>query len=226
MGYLTFGRLSTLSHVVRARHYAEQMRVSPLGGRRPTRAELADFEDGTVDDIACPDPWLLIVGVNPGLWTAAVNAPFAAPSNRFWPSLYEAGIMPHRVDAAAGLSASDESHMIRRGIGLTNLVNRATVRAAELTKTELAAGGERLLDLTARLHPDVVAVLGITAYRDAFNEPGAQLGQQFHDDGEPVLLGGAELWVLPQPSGLNAHAPLPVLVDWWHTVMARRGWRD
>lgn len=140
MGYLTFGRLSTLSHVVCARHYAEQMRVSPLGGRRPTRAELADFEDGTVDDIACPDPWLLIVGVNPGLWTAAVNAPFAAPSNRFWPSLYEAGIMPHRVDAAAGLSASDESHMIRRGIGLTNLVNRATVRAAELTKTELAAG--------------------------------------------------------------------------------------
>lgn len=211
-------------------------RVSPLGGRRPRRDELAQFEGGSVDDVVHPDPWLLIVGINPGLWTAAVNAPFAAPSNRFWTSLHQAGLMPHRVDATAGLSAEDEAEMVARGIGLTNLVNRATARAAELSREELREGGRRLVALAQDVRPDVVAILGVTAYRDAFDQPKAQMGQQFYsgvsgalgssgasgEPGEPVLLGGGELWVLPQPSGLNAHAPIPVLVDWWRQVAQRR----
>ncbi|WP_200829144.1 mismatch-specific DNA-glycosylase [Arcanobacterium ihumii] len=197
-------------------------RISPLNGRKPTRTELANFENGTVDDIICPDPWLLIVGINPGLWTAAVNAPFAAPSNRFWPSLHQSGLLPYRIDATAGLKPEDEAMVINNGIGLTNLVNRATAKASELSRVELAKGGERLRKVVGELRPDVVAVLGITAFRDAFDEPKAQLGQQFDDDASSRYLGTGELWVLPQPSGLNAHATMPVLVEWWKRVEARR----
>nr|WP_239539082.1 mismatch-specific DNA-glycosylase [Arcanobacterium pluranimalium] len=182
---------------------------------------MPQYVNGTVDDILCPHPWLLIVGINPGLWTAAVNAPFAAPSNRFWPSLYHAGLLPHRVDATAGLKPEDELAMQEQGIALTNLVNRATAKASELKRAELEAGGRRLARLAQELQPDVVAVLGIMAYREAFRKPKAQLGRQY-DGGLHVSLGGGELWVLPQPSGLNAHATMPVLVDWWQQVAARR----
>ncbi|MFC5370646.1 mismatch-specific DNA-glycosylase [Arcanobacterium bovis] len=198
------------------------MRISPLGNRRPLRSELPQYVNGTVDDILCPHPWLLIVGINPGLWTAAVNAPFAAPSNRFWPSLYNAGLLPNLVDATAGLKPEDELAMQERGIALTNLVNRATAKAAELRRDELEAGGRRLAHLAQELQPDVVAILGITAYREAFGKPKAQLGRQYDDGDRPVSLGDGELWVLPQPSGLNAHATMPVLVDWWQQVAARR----
>ncbi|QOR47884.1 mismatch-specific DNA-glycosylase [Trueperella pecoris] len=197
------------------------MRISPLGGRRPLRSELAQFEGAGADDVVCPDPWLIIVGINPGLWSAAVNAPFAAPSNRFWPSLYEAGLMPWRVEASAGLAPEDEAEMIARGMGLTNLVNRATARASQLSREELRSGGLRLVELATRTRPDVVAVIGITAYREAFGKPKAQLGRQY-EDGQPLDIGGAELWVLPQPSGLNAHATMPVLVEWWKKVEGRR----
>lgn len=123
------------------------MRISPLGGRRPTRAELGNFVNGTLDDIDCPDPWLLIVGINPGLWSAAVNAPFAAPSNRFWPSLYHAGLTSRLVNATAGLLPEDEADLISRRIGLTNFVNRATAKASELTKAELETGSKRIVSL-------------------------------------------------------------------------------
>ncbi|NNG20862.1 mismatch-specific DNA-glycosylase [Naumannella sp. ID2617S] len=192
-------------------------RRSPLGGRRPRREELASFVDAGIDDVIGERVRLLVVGINPGLWTAAVNAPFAHPANRFWPSLAAAGLMSHKVDAASGLSEADEAEFTGRGLGLTNLVDRATVRADELSNDELIAGRERLETLVGKLKPAVVAVVGITAYRVAFGEKRAVLGLQ------EKRLGGAELWVLPQPSGLNAHATLPVLTDWWRRVGAAAG---
>lgn len=195
-------------------------RVSPLAGRRPRRDELTQFVDGTVDDIVCPQPKLVVVGINPGLWTAAVNAPFAHPGNRFWPSLHRSGLLPRLVDASAGLSAEDEKMVIERGIGLTNLVNRATAKAAELTDDELRSGQAHVRHWAERFRPGVVAIIGITAYRTAFGDKRAQLGRQ------PDSLGDSQLWVLPQPSGLNAHAPLPVLVDWWQQVGRASGLLD
>ncbi len=196
------------------------IRTSPLGGRRPRREELARFADGTVDDVVCPAPRLLVVGINPGLWTAAVNAPFAHPGNRFWPSLHRAGLVPRLVDAAAGLRPEDEAMLIERGIGLTNLVNRATARAAELSASELRSGAERIRSLALREAPGVVCIVGITAFRTAFDQPKAVLGQQ--DGG----IGASDLWVIPQPSGLNAHATMPVLVDWWQQVGCAAGLLD
>lgn len=116
---------------------------SPLAGRKPTKDDLARVDttapDG-VDDVLPEDPdehlRLLIVGVNPGLWTAAVNAPFARPGNRFWPSLHKAGLTDHQIDASLGLSAEDELHLLERGIGITNLTGRPTVRADQLSRDE------------------------------------------------------------------------------------------
>ena len=128
-------------------------RPSPLGGRRPSRDELTDFatpDPDAIDDVL-PDPRrgedlrLLIVGINPGLWTAAVNAPFARPGNRFWPSLHRAGLTSRLVDASRGLDPEDEQDLRTRGIGITNLIGRATVRADELGREELHASGRRLV---------------------------------------------------------------------------------
>lgn len=199
------------------------IRHSPLEGRRPKRTELAGFVNGTVDDIRCPHPKLLIVGINPGLWTAAVNAPFAYPGNRFWPSLFASGLTPWQVDASYGLCLRDERMMIDRGIGLTNLVNRATAKASELNTAELRHGADRLRELCARVHPRAIAILGITAYRQAFADKSAALGLQDLTAEETDRFGGAQLWVIPQPSGLNAHATMPVLVDWWRRVADAAG---
>ncbi|GAA2000238.1 mismatch-specific DNA-glycosylase [Brevibacterium samyangense] len=160
---------------------------------------------------------LLVVGINPGLWTAAVNAPFARPGNRFWPSLHRAGLTDHPVDASRGLSAEDEAQLLDRGIGLTNLVGRATVRADELTRQELRAAGERLTERVARLRPRVVAIAGITAFRTAFARPRAVLGPQDTSD-IPGWPGDVALWVVPQPSGLNAHETIDTLADTWRAV--------
>ena len=143
--------------------------------------------------------WLLFVGINPGLWTAATQTHFAHPVNRFYPALLEAGIIERPIDPAAGMTDADREYLTSRGIGITNLVRRATARADELTAEELRAGGERLVALVERIRPRVVAVAGITAYRTAFGRRKAALGRQ------PETLGGAELWVVPNPSGLNAH---------------------
>jgi double-stranded uracil-DNA glycosylase len=202
---------------------ASSRRPSPLGGRRPAKDELARFATDSPDamDDVVPGPGtplrLLIVGVNPGLWTAAVNAPFARPGNRFWPSLHRAGLTDHLVDAAAGLSAEDEAQLTGRGIGLTNLVGRATVRADELTREELRTGGERIVEMADRLRPGVVAVAGITAFRTAFSLPKASLGRQ---DTASVQGWPAEvpLWVVPQPSGLNAHENIDTLAEKWRAV--------
>ena len=159
------------------------------------------------------------MGVNPGLWTAAVNAPFARPGNRFWPSLHRAGLTDHIVDASTGLAASDEAQLLARGIGITNLVGRATVRADELSRDELRTGAIRLADLAGELRPAVVAVAGITAFRSAFAEPKAPYGEQ-ETTGIPGWPDGVELWAVPQPSGLNAHETIDSLADHW-----RRVWR-
>ena len=169
------------------------------------RAELERFNGATADDLIGSGLRLLFVGINPGLWTAAVNAHFARPGNRFWPALYRAGITDRLVDASKGMDPADHQHLVDRGIGITNIVPTASARADELTKAELLAGAERLQETVARTTPEVVAVLGLTAYRQAFGRAAAAAGLQSE------RLADTELWIAPNPSGLNAHATLDSL---------------
>jgi double-stranded uracil-DNA glycosylase len=173
--------------------------------RRPTASELAAFDGGVVDDLIGPGLRLLFVGINPGLWTAAVNAHFARPGNRFWPALHQAGILPTVVDASAGMSTVDASKVLASGIGITNLVPYASARASHLTREQLRAGGRRLMALVEATRPPVVAVLGLTAFRVAFDRQATRPGRQ------DETIGAAELWVLPNPSGLNAHETVATL---------------
>jgi TDG/mug DNA glycosylase family protein len=169
---------------------------------RFTRAELESFYDAEVPDLLpAPDQplRLLFVGINPGLWTAAVQTHFARRGNRFYPALLLAGIIDRSIDAAEGMTDEERDYFRARGIGITNVVRRATARADELSDEELRAGGRRLVETIERTRPAVVAVLGVTAYRTAFGKRDAVVGRQL----EP--LAGAELWVVPNPSGLNAH---------------------
>jgi TDG/mug DNA glycosylase family protein len=173
-----------------------------------SRSQLDAFRDTEVPDLLPDDDLrLLFVGINPGLWTAAVQTHFAHPGNRFYPALLQAGIIPRPVDAAAGMTDEDRDRFRAQGLGITNLVPRATARAAELSAAELADGGRRLRELVRTRRPRVVAILGITAYRQAFVHPKAVLGRQ----GEG--LEGAELWVVPNPSGLNAHETIASLAE-------------
>lgn len=194
-----------------------------MGGRRPTRSDLALFataDPDAIDDVlpATATPLrMLIVGINPGLWTAAVNAPFAHPGNRFWPSLHRAGLTDHVVDAASGLSADDEAQLLKRHIGLTNLVGRATARADELSREELRTGGARLVSRLGDLRPQAVAIAGITAFRTAFSLPKARLGRQ-DSSVVPGWPSHVALWVVPQPSGLNAHENIASLAERWREV--------
>ena len=167
--------------------------------RRFSRAELEFFRGAEVSDLIGPGLRLLFVGINPGLWTAATQTHFAHPGNRFYPALLQAGIINRVVDRAQGCTEEDRAHLIGRGIGITNLVGRATARADELSPVEIRAGATRLSGLVAQLRPTVVAVAGVTSYRIGFGQPEARVGRQ------PELLGGAQLWVVPNPSGLNAH---------------------
>lgn len=170
--------------------------------RRFSRSELESFRDAEVPDLlpaAGQRLRLLFVGINPGLWTAATQTHFAHPGNRFYPALSEAGIVARRIDPSAGMTDEDRDHVRTRGIGITNLVRRATARADELTATELRDGGVRLRATVRDTRPEVIAVAGITAYRSAFGMRGARVGEQ----AEPFE--GSRLWVVPNPSGLNAH---------------------
>jgi double-stranded uracil-DNA glycosylase len=165
-----------------------------------TRAQLESFRGGTIPDFTGPHPRLLFVGFNPGLRSAAVQAPFALRSNRFWPTLYRAGILDRAVDASQGMSDDDRAHLFERGVGITSLVREATARADELTAEQLVAGAEALRARVEAAAPAVVAILGITAYRIAFRQPVVVPGPQ----ADPI--GPSAAWVLPNPSGLNAHA--------------------
>lgn len=172
---------------------------------RFTRAELESYRGASIPDLVGPGLRLLFVGINPGLWTAATGTHFAHPGNRFYPSLVAAGILPELPGFADGLTDDDRSRFLARGLGITNLVQRATARADELTRDELRAGAERLRLNVAVWHPRVVAIVGVTAYRDAFQRPKARTGRQ------DELLEGAVLWVVPNPSGLNAHDTVATL---------------
>lgn len=164
-----------------------------------TRSELLSFQNTTVPDLVGPGLKLLFVGINPGLWTAATQTHFAHPGNRFYPALFQGGAIEIEIDRGAGMTDDDRAYLIARGIGITNIVRRATAKASELTTKELREGGEELLQTIERYEPAVVAVAGITAYRSAFKKPKAKMGLQAES------LAGAELWVVPNPSGLNAH---------------------
>jgi TDG/mug DNA glycosylase family protein len=181
------------------------------------RDELERFRGAPVDDLVGPGLRLLLVGINPGLWTAAVNAHFARPGNRFWPALYRAGIVDRLIDASRGLTAADADLLVARGVGITNIVNVATARADELTADQLREGAARLEALVRSERPRVVGVLGLTAYRQAFGQPRAVAGRQ------PDDLAGAELWVAPNPSGLNAHASLASLAADYRELAVRAG---
>jgi TDG/mug DNA glycosylase family protein len=166
---------------------------------------LASYRDATVDDLVGPNLRLLFVGINPGLWTAATGTHFAHPGNRFYPALLRAGVIEREIDRGAGMDDADRAHLVRRGIGITNIVSRATARASELSTAELRTGGERLVTFVEHHRPAVVAIAGITAYRAAFGIRLAELGRQ------PEPFAGAELWIVPNPSGLNAHATIDTL---------------
>lgn len=172
-----------------------------------SRAELEAARDVTVSDLIGPDLRLLFVGINPGLWTAATRTHFAHPGNRFYPALRLAGIIDRDIDRSDGMSDDDRAHLVDRGVGITNVVQRTTAKASELTTAELRAGGVRLRAFVDEHRPAVVAVAGITAYRAAFRLPKATMGEQ------PEGWGSARLWVVPNPSGLNAHETVESLAD-------------
>jgi double-stranded uracil-DNA glycosylase len=161
--------------------------------RGPSADELRAAVNKIVPDVIAPGLRVLFCGINPGLYTAAVGHHFARPGNRFWPALYAAGFT-RRL-----LAPSEEDELLKSGYGITNLVARPTATAAELTATELTEGVRRLRAKIRRYRPGVLAVLGISAYRAAFGDGTARLGPQ------PRAIGTTQLWVLPNPSGLNAH---------------------
>ncbi|GAA2039667.1 mismatch-specific DNA-glycosylase [Yaniella flava] len=204
-------------------------RRSPLGEARPTKTDLAEAAaTGLQLDDVLPYPTdeenahflrLLIVGTNPSPWAAAVQAPFARPGNRFWKSLYEAGITDGLVNDSNGLSRADEYMLATRGVGITNIVSRPSSRADELSRDELRAGRSHLITRVRMLRPHAAAFTGITAFRTAFEQPKAKLGvQDTHDiAGWPE---DTQLWVVPDPSGLNAHESVSSLAEKWQAVWA------
>ncbi len=160
---------------------------------RPSREDLAAAAGKTVADVIAPGLDVLFIGINPGLYTAAIGHHFGRPGNRFWPALYASGFTPRL------LSPFDERELLEWKLGITNIVARASARADELTDEELTAGAEILRKKLRRYRPRFAAFLGVTAYRTALAQPKAKTGRQ------PEPLEGCAVWVLPNPSGLNAH---------------------
>jgi TDG/mug DNA glycosylase family protein len=168
---------------------------------KPTREQLLAATSKTIPDLIAPKLRVLFCGINPGLYSGATGHHFARPGNRFWPALHGAGFTARR------LTAWEERELLSAGCGITNLVARTTARAEELTNEELIAGRRKLVAKVKRYAPRCVAVLGVTAYRAAFEAPRAKLGEQ------PERCGDAMIWVLPNPSGLNAHHQLDDLIE-------------
>jgi double-stranded uracil-DNA glycosylase len=170
-----------------------------LPPRNPSKGELAGAYGRVIPDLVGPGLRVLLVGINPSLWSGWSGFHFGRPSNRLWITLEQAGLTERR------LHPEETGALLAAGIGITNLVNRATARADELTDDEIRAGVPRLEATVRQWQPRTVAILGITAYRTAFGRPKAVIGPQ------PESLEGAALWVLPNPSGLNAHYQQPAL---------------
>ncbi|MGO9153905.1 mismatch-specific DNA-glycosylase [Mycobacterium sp.] len=182
-----------------------------------SRVELQGFSGKTLPDLISHDVRLLFVGINPGLRSVAVQAHFAPRGNRFYPALFRAGITDHLIDASSGFATADREYLLRRGIGITGLVERATASAEELTVGELVYGSQRLANVVREFSPRIVAILGITAYRKAFGQPLAKAGKQM----SPYP--ASELWVVPNPSGRNAHASLDRLAAAYGEVARAAG---
>jgi TDG/mug DNA glycosylase family protein len=179
--------------------------------RNPTKAELAASYGKVIPDLVAADLRILLVGINPSLWSGWSGYHFGRPSNRLWLTLAQAELTERR------LHPEETDDLVKAGIGITNLVARATARADELTDEEIRAGVPRLAATVRRWHPKSVAILGITAYRTAFGRPKAVIGPQ------PERLEGAALWVLPNPSGLNAHYQQPELTAEYAKLAAAVG---
>ena len=160
---------------------------------KPTKKQLREAINKTVRDVIAPDLHILFCGINPGLYTAAVGHHFARPGNRFWPTLFAAGFTERL------LTPFDERELLKSGYGITNVVRRTTASADLLTKEEIQEGGKRLMVKVLRYRPRVVAILGIGAYRVAFSQSKAVIGKQ------EQMMGPTSVWVLPNPSGLNAN---------------------
>jgi TDG/mug DNA glycosylase family protein len=169
---------------------------SRSAARKPTPDQIAGAHGKKVADVIAPGLEVLFCGINPGLYSAAIGCHFGRPGNRFWPTLHAAGFTDRR------LAPSEQRELLRAGYGITNLVGRATATASELSAAELVKGGRRLERKVIGYSPAVIAFLGVTAYRTAFSQPRAALGLQQEN------LGKARIWVLPNPSGLNAHYAL------------------
>src|SRR4030095_2684444 len=167
---------------------------------KPTREQILAAEGKTVPDVIAPKLKVLFCGINPGLYTAAVGHHFARPGNRFCPALHQSGFTDRLV------SPFDESELLERGIGISNVVPHATATAAELTREDYTAGGRMLTAKVRKYQPRIVAILGVGAYRTAFAKPQAIIGEQSE------RIHTARVWVLPNPSGLNANYQLPALV--------------
>jgi double-stranded uracil-DNA glycosylase len=172
----------------------------------PTNTQLQAAASNTLPDVIAPGLKVLFCGINPGLYSAATGHNFARPGNRFWPALYQAGITPRL------LHPSEERELLALGYGITNVVGRASAAADELSRDEIIAGGKLLAEKVARYQPRILAVLGAGAYRTAFARPKAAMGPQ------PETIAGAQVWVLPNPSGLNAHYSLAQLAELYREV--------
>lgn len=167
---------------------------------RPTKAELAAAANTTLPDVIAPSLDVLFCGINPGLYTAAVQQHFGRPGNRFWPVLHRAGFTPRLF------APSEQRDLLKLGLGITNVVARATAAADELSREELIEGGRILTKKVLRYRPRYLAIVGIGAYRTAFDRPKAKMGLQ------DETIGTTKLWVLPNPSGLNANYQAAELV--------------
>jgi double-stranded uracil-DNA glycosylase len=167
---------------------------------KPTKQQLIDAAGKTVPDVIGPNLRVLFCGINPGLYTAAVGHHFARPGNRFWPALFKSGFTDRLI------SPFEECELLKSGLGISNVVPHATATAAELTKEDFIAGGRLLAGKVKKYQPRIVAILGVGAYRGAFANPKASIGEQ--NEG----IHSARVWVLPNPSGLNANYQLADLV--------------
>ncbi len=169
---------------------------TPTEPWKPTSQQIAAARGKRVPDCIAMDLHILLVGINPSLYSAAVGHHFARPGNRFWPTLHLAGFTPRL------LSPFEDQQLVEYGYGITNIVPGATARADELTDDELKRGARNLTRKVRRFRPRCVAFVGITAYRAAFDRPRATMGEQAEQ------LASAPIWLLPNPSGLNAHYQL------------------
>ena len=182
-----------------------------VGTSGPTRVELEAAADRVIPDVAGPGLRVLFCGINPGLYSAWTGHHFARPGNRFWPALHRSGFTPRQLRPA------EQDKLLELGLGATNVVERASARADELTRAELRLGGEVLRDKVRRLAPGWLAVLGVTAYRSAFDDAKVTVGPQ------QERWGATRVWVLPNPSGLNAHYSVQALAEQFAALRSKAG---